>query len=54
MWNLLGVNINEDLVVRVVNIVELMEVIQDLIRRDLRFLDIRGYRFVGNFEDVVL
>lgn len=31
-----------------------MEVIQDSIKRDLRLLDIRGYRSAGNPEDAVL
>lgn len=54
MWNSLGANINEDSAVRVANTVEPMEVIQDSIRRDLRLLDIRGYRSTGNPEDAVL
>lgn len=54
MWNSLGANINEDSAVRVANTVEPMEVIQDSIRRDLRLLDIRGYRSPGNPEVAVL
>lgn len=44
MWKVLGVNFNEELVERIVNIIEFVELILDVVDKDCDRKRVIGYR----------